>query len=441
MASPKKDFHVAIIGGGIAGVTLAIALHHRNISVTIYEQAHAFSEVGAGVSFSPNAVQAMNYCHDGIYSAFEKVCTRNLWSSKQKVWFDYLDGYNKGPNEAHGDRRQDIEFTITNSLGQNGVHRAHFLDELIKLVPKEICRFHRRLEDVQERIRDGKLILKFADGSEEEADVVIGCDGIKSQVRQIILGADHPAAKPSYTHKYAYRGLVPMEKAVAAIGEELASNSCMHMGPGGHMLTFPVNGGKTLNIVAFHTNPDDWADYPRLTRESTREEALRDFEGYGPNVINLLKLTESDLSVWAIFDLNDHPVPTYHKGRVAISGDAAHATSPHHGAGAGFCIEDTAVLASLLQDERVQSHRDLEAVLAAFDASRRERSQWLVRSSRFIGDCYEWRAEGVGRDFGKIEEEIVRRNAVIADLDIPRMVEEARQELGRRLGGGERASL
>jgi len=69
------------------------------------------------------------------------------------------------------------------------------------------------------------------------------------------------------------------------------------MGPGGHMLTFPVNQGKTLNIVAFHTTPDSWADYPRLTRQGTRDEALRDFAGYGPNVINLLKLTDEDLSL------------------------------------------------------------------------------------------------------------------------------------------------
>lgn len=63
------------------------------------------------------------------------------------------------------------------------------------------------------------------------------------------------------------------------------------------MLTFPVNQGKTLNIVAFHTTPDRWADYPRLTRQGTRDEALRDFAGYGPNVINLLKLTDEELSV------------------------------------------------------------------------------------------------------------------------------------------------
>lgn len=71
--------------------------------------------------------------------------------------------------------------------------------------------------------------MRFSDGSVEEADVVIGCDGIKSKVRGLIVGESHPSAAPSFTHKYAYRGLVPMEKAIEAIGEELASNSCMHV--------------------------------------------------------------------------------------------------------------------------------------------------------------------------------------------------------------------
>jgi salicylate hydroxylase len=229
MAASKKNFHVAVIGGGIAGVTLAITLHHRNIPVTLYEQAPAFGEVGAGVSFGPNAVAAMKACHQGIFEAFEKVCTRNMWSSKQNVWFDYLDGHSTGTStSAQNSSHQDIAFTISNSTGQTGVHRAHFLDELIKLVPGGISRFNKRLDDVTER-EDGKLVLKFADGSEDVTDVVIGCDGIKSRVRQLMVGEDHPSANPTYTHKYAYRGLIPMDKAIGAIGEELASNSCMHV--------------------------------------------------------------------------------------------------------------------------------------------------------------------------------------------------------------------
>lgn len=199
------------------------------------------------------------------------------------------------------------------------------------------------------------------------------------------------------------------------------------------MLTFPVNQGQTLNIVAFHTTPAEWTDYPRLTRSGTRDEALRDFASFGPNVLNLLKLTDPELNIWAIYDLP--PLPTFFKGRVAVLGDAAHATSPHHGAGAGFCIEDSAVLASLLSDPRVRdSHSDLEAVLATFDATRRERTQWLVKSSRFTGDLYEWRAEGIGGDFKGIEAEINRRNAAIADVDVDALCLEARTVLGGRLG-------
>lgn len=176
MAANKK-FTIAIIGGGIAGLTLAIALHGRGVPVRIYEQAPAFGEIGAGVSFSPNAVQAMKLCHPGIYDAFEKVCTRNLWPSKQKVWFDYLDGYNVKNTDSG--MQQEAAFTITNSLGQNGVHRAHFLEALTKLIPDDIAQFGKRLSDISENT-DGKLAMTFEDGTVAEADAVIGCDGIKS---------------------------------------------------------------------------------------------------------------------------------------------------------------------------------------------------------------------------------------------------------------------
>lgn len=126
-------------------------------------------------------------------------------------------------------------------------------------------------------------------------------------------------------------------------------------------------------------------------------------------------------------------MPTFYKGRVGIAGDAAHATSPHHGAGAGFCIEDSAVLAALLSDERVTTAKDLEAVLATFDTVRRERSQWLVQSSRFIGDAYEWRAPGVERDVEGIEREINRRNGIIANVDMEEMCGESVRVLGEKL--------
>lgn len=132
---------------------------------------------------------------------------------------------------------------------------------------------------------------------------------------------------------------------------------------------------------------------------------------------------------WAIFHLGDNPVPNFAKGSLCLVGDAAHATSPHHGAGAGLCIEDSAILADLLADERVQSTQDIESVFATFDEVRRDRGHWLVQSSQRIGNCYEWLADGVGEDFSKVEEEINRRNGIIANVDVPKMCQEAKDHL------------
>lgn len=217
MASSSVPLHYAIIGGGISGLTLAIALHHRGVRVTLYEQALQFGEIGAGVSFTPNALQAMRICHEGIHEAFERVCTRNLWASKQKVWFDYYDAV----NDKHA-------FSITNDLGQNGVHRAQYLDELVKLLPDEAVSLGKKLRHI-ETDEQGRLRLLFEDGSTGLTDCVLACDGIKSKVRRVIFGEDHPCAAPSYSHKYAYRALVPMDEAVAAIGKEKAQNACMHV--------------------------------------------------------------------------------------------------------------------------------------------------------------------------------------------------------------------
>lgn len=205
------------------------------------------------------------------------------------------------------------------------------------------------------------------------------------------------------------------------------------MGPGGHMLTFPVNHGQTLNIVAFHTTKDDWPDYQKLTRPAKREDALRDFEGYGNDVTNLLQLCQPTLDVWAIFHLGDHPLPAYSQGTICLVGDAAHATSPHHGAGAGFCIEDSAILADLLADEKVRTRSDIEAAFAVFNEVRHDRGNWLVQSSQHIGNCYEWIGEGIGEDFDKVEREINLRNSMIADVNVAGMCREAVDVLRTRI--------
>lgn len=213
----------AIIGGGIAGLSLGIALHKRGVKVTIYEAAAHFGEIGAGVAFTQNAIEAMKICDKGVYEAFEKVVTSNQWESKKDVWFDFLDGMKMDQEVGH----QNAEFTITSPVGMNGVHRAAFLDEMVKLVDgQHLAKFGKRLENIEE-VEGGRLEISFKDGTAIVVDAVIGCDGIKSRVRNIIAGSDNPQASYVYTHKYAYRGLIDMEEAVAAIGEERARNAVM----------------------------------------------------------------------------------------------------------------------------------------------------------------------------------------------------------------------
>lgn len=206
MQSARKPEY-AIIGGGITGLTLAIALHYRGLHVKLYEQAKQYGDIGAGVSFTPNAVQAMRLCHPAIETAFEKVCTHNRWASKRQVWFDFYNGQNRGSE-------QTPLFTVTNGLGQNDVHRAHFLDELARLLPSHLSSFGKTLQSY-EMESTGRYSLAFADGFSASTDVILVCDGIKSRVRRLMFGEDQPCASPSFSFKHAFRALVSTKDAIA----------------------------------------------------------------------------------------------------------------------------------------------------------------------------------------------------------------------------------
>ena len=156
---------LAIVGGGIGGLVLAIALAERGIRAEIYEQASHFGEIGAGVAFGPNAIRSMRYCSPKIVQAFETVVTGNMSPEYEGKWFEFLDGYHNDPEAANGER---FMFDLrTNARG--GVHRAHFLDELIKHAPKDIAHFGKHLDTVVEE-GDGSLLLLFHDGTSAVAD-------------------------------------------------------------------------------------------------------------------------------------------------------------------------------------------------------------------------------------------------------------------------------
>lgn len=254
MASPQKPFNLAVVGGGISGLTLAIGLLQHNVPITIYEQAPHFGEIGAGVSLGPNAARALKLISPKVFDAFNKCKTTNVWDSKKDSFFTCRvgdarkadkDGFVR-PGKKVGDALFDVRFGQNSDAG--GVYRAHFLDELVKQVPEGVAQFGKRLVDIEEAADgSGDKILYFEDGSKAQHNAVIACDGIKSKTREWLLGKDNPAARAVFGGKYAYRGLIPMDKAVELLGEEVAQNSQMFFGYHGHMLTFPVEKGKTMN--------------------------------------------------------------------------------------------------------------------------------------------------------------------------------------------------
>lgn len=261
-----------------------------------------------------------------------------------------------------------------------------------------------------------------------------------------MYGPENPVSWPHFSHKVAFRALVPMDRAVAALGRFKAFNQHMHTGPRAHILHFPVAGGAFLNVVAFADDPSEWPlltspdDGERkrtaaatMTSPATRAEVAAVFEGWGPTVSRLVGLLPEELDRWAIFDTHDHPPPSYVSGRVCLAGDAAHATSPHHGAGAGIGVEDALALATLLGraratlEEEAGAHEPgevLSRVLELYDRVRPARGRWLVKSSREACDIYEWSYPGTMADWDKCYAEIEARSHRLWYFDINGMLKE-----------------
>lgn len=152
----------------------------------------------------------------------------------------------------------------------------------------------------------------------------------------------------------------------------------------------------------------------------------------------LVSLLPEQISKYAIFDMYEHPAPTYAAGRVCLAGDAAHASSPFHGSGTTMGVEDALVLTDLLArvnetNKEEQRPRLLVAALGAYSGVRMARSQWVVQNSREMGDMFEFRYAPAGRDGAKFKTEFETRAKVVWDFDVDAMVEKAGGEYNKHL--------
>lgn len=355
----------------------------------------------------------MTLIDPAAYAGFLKCRTNNAWPEHEKFWFSFRTG-----DDASGPKNGTRFYDQICETGQSSVHRARFLDELVTLIPKKIAHFGKRLKGIDDR--GDHIVLRFADGTSATHSAVIGCDGVKSVTRETLLGKDNPATQPTFSGKYAYRGLIPMDEAAKAIGGELARNAQMYLGHGGHILTFPISHGQIFNVVAMSTQADGKWEDPAWQKPMDHSAMVRDFEGWIEPVQKLLGLMRKP-DIWALFD---HPhAPTYFKNRICMLGDAAHASTPHNGAGAGQAIEDALIMAQVMR--LVHKTGDIPRAFAVFDKLRRPRTQEQVADARLIGLTYDMQAPGIGDDLSKIQEKIISNKNWLWDHDFEADIREA----------------
>lgn len=438
----QKPIRLAIIGGGLAGLALAIGILRRapHIELTVYEAGPAFAEVGLGIAFTPNAVRALALVDPRLLDGFKRWSTHNASPERADTWLTFNWGVTSRNGRHHPrDVIQHLEgkplqapWSAASMSGNSEdgwglgtptmsmVHRARLLDEMVALMPKDIAVFKKALTGIEE-LGTGEVRVKFADGTDAVVDAVIGCDGVRSVVRDILFSGVN--VRPEYSGEYGYRALVPAEQLVEALGEDLALNGQIYSGYGRYIITYPVEHGKLINLVGTVHEPMDYDDEHWIL-PSTKEDALKDFEGWDPTLVKIMSDFENR-DKWGFFDLRHSQ--KYFRRRICLLGDAAHASTPHLGAGAGMAIEDAYVLSNLLAS--IQSAGELENCFRTYDALRRPRTQKVVQDSRTAGLCSQLMKETVIDDNEKLATDIDARYRFIWDEDIVKELEEGRNML------------
>ena len=400
---PERVSHqmkVLIVGGGIGGLTAAIALVRQGIDVDVYERADSFKEIGAGVSLAPNARRLLERL--GLREELKAICPE-IATGIHKVLRDYQTG-----------EVQQIKRYTTQSEASSRVLRSELLDMLKDAIPADHLHASKQCTSlVQEK--SGKVTVQFADGTSATGDVVIGADGIHSVVRKSFVDD-----KPTFSGQVAYRALVKMEDLDPTIvNMQDIKESTIWRAPDRHFLAFPISrAGRLLNIVAFFppATEDDFVE--SWHKEGRKEDFMAQIEGWDPQVRHVVSKA-GVLRKWALYDRE--ALPKWTQGRVTLMGDAAHAVLPHQGQGAGQSIEDGYVVALCLGDSTIASIDDR---LALYERVRKPRAEEAQRTSRALGKIYS--SDDTSQ---KAQDSFDNRWSWLWDYDIDKTFEQCRREI------------
>jgi len=355
----SKPIRAAVVGGGISGLSAAHALARRGIDVTVYEQAPALGEVGAGVFTYPNALRPLERM--GLGPAFARVGAKVGPGSE----YYRMDGTLVG------------KVLTTDSAGWNGMygmHRADLLNIFANVLLASAVRTGHRCVGFEQDQR--AAYVKFDNGNIAEADIVIACDGIHSTLQKFVV----EPSPPEYSGSRAYRGLIEAKK----LPNWRKEAHQIWMGDGKHFMVFPVRRGDLLNYVGFV--PTSTETIESWSAIGDRDELAASFAGWDSRVVELLDKVETCFW-WGLYDRR--PLAKWTNGRLLLLGDAAHAMLPHLGQGANQGIEDGVALAIFLEG---RSADEVSGILPQFEKFRRERTDVVQAEARRNGLRYDSRS-------------------------------------------------
>jgi salicylate hydroxylase len=357
----KRSLRVAVIGAGIGGLAAAVALRQRGYEVAIYERANKLEEAGAGLQIGPNGAKVMRVLgleDELMRNAFEPLSIMSITWDEGRLRF-----------------RQPLKAVAREKYGAPYLtaHRAD-LHNLLRRATGDTP-LHLGAHCVGAGTVNATAVARFADGSEAEADIVVGADGIRSAIRAQHFGAD----RPRFTEMMAWRCIVPMECVPTRVGPDgsVALDRGEYfgwIGPNGHVICYPIGvDGDRLNIFGGHVT-EQWVE-ESWSVPSSREELIAAKAGWNEALLGMFHHVEHVFK-WGIYDRD--PLPQWSAGRVTLLGDAAHPTMPTLAQGANMAIEDGYVLARAL----ARHPGDVEAALKSYVAERKPRTDWVTLKSR-----------------------------------------------------------
>lgn len=353
------DFKVLIIGAGIGGLTTALALAQNGVHVEIFEKAARFSDVGAGLQLSPNAMAVLSSLR--LSKEIEAICCEPTAG----ILRDYKSGKALLTTKMKSvyERRYGHKYLH--------IHRADLIDCLANAAREAGVKIHfdSKVSAVRETEREVKIENK---GQMHKADVLVAADGVRSSLRETITGKSGPV----FTGQVAWRGLVPTSKLPAGTIPFAANN---WLGPGQHFVSYYVSGGEMINFVAVQER-SEWVE-ERWDIPADMDELQKAFRGWDPRVTSLIEAC-GDAYLWGLFD--HPPLKTWTKRRMVLLGDAAHPMLPFMAQGAAMAIEDAWVLTHFL----TRNTSSLSKALQNYETFRKPRTARLQKTSRDNADLY-----------------------------------------------------